>query len=306
MPEADSIVTPSASTTNTPTVKPTRPPYTRTARPNSDIVAAVWRQTGGGAQNNAGSSTSSTITSNNKPKTSTSTTTTTVPPLSQFAVVTFDSENPDPFVDPCSLLGSNDDPNDMPGAPEIFLNCTSVPSAMPSPEGGNGAKKEKLDGVNGGDWSGSESVGGGGMHTGGGADSGRGDGSGGRETIKEITCPSTASDNTAETASQQQTDIIVKYVYEVETVNTSSADSFLPYLEESILMSVADAMMSCLNEDGSIVLEGYEVVGVASSPDDVVMIDGKKNCCTVSLRWYSSMHILTHRLYHRTMHHFIA
>lgn len=39
--------------------------------------------------------------------------------------------------------------------------------------------------------------------------------------------------------------ILVSYVYEVETENLSSADSFLPQIEQEILMELADVMMPC-------------------------------------------------------------
>ncbi len=86
------------------------------------------------------------------------------------------------------------------------------------------------------------------------------------EVITSIHCPGTENivtneTNTATTASTNSTSnfdanatnahksssetIIVSYVYEVETKNVSSADSFLPQIEQEILMELADVMMPC-------------------------------------------------------------
>ncbi|KAL3795022.1 hypothetical protein HJC23_006343 [Cyclotella cryptica] len=70
---------------------------------------------------------------------------------------------------------------------------------------------------------------------------------------------------TTDTAAQ----VKVTYVYEVETANTSSTSSFLPVLEENILMELSDMCE---------MLAIYGVVAIMSTPDDVEMKTGP---CTI-------------------------
>lgn len=60
----------------------------------------------------------------------------------------------------------------------------------------------------------------------------------------------------------------VTYVYEVETANTSSTASFLPVLEEHILMELSDMCE---------MLRMYGVLAIESAPEDVEMKTGKSH-----------------------------
>ena len=69
--------------------------------------------------------------------------------------------------------------------------------------------------------------------------------------------------------------VFVPYAYEVETSQVSTADVFLPRLEEQILLNLADTLMSCL---GGGQTEGgvrFDVRRIESSPDDVAVTEGE-------------------------------
>lgn len=65
--------------------------------------------------------------------------------------------------------------------------------------------------------------------------------------IGSISCPgvSSNSQNNNGDETSVETVVLVPYVYEVETSQVSTADDFLPQLEERILLNLADSMMSC-------------------------------------------------------------
>jgi hypothetical protein len=69
--------------------------------------------------------------------------------------------------------------------------------------------------------------------------------------------------------------VLVPYAYEVETSRVSTADVFLPRLEEQILLNLADTLMSCLG--GGQAQDGvrFDVRGIESSPDDVTVTEGE-------------------------------
>lgn len=87
--------------------------------------------------------------------------------------------------------------------------------------------------------------------------------------------------------------VVTQYVYEVESSEASTASVFLPRLEEQILLSLADRMMSCLGGERALLREGriarrsrgralgedggaeFSVGGIASSPDDVAVSEGE-------------------------------
>lgn len=66
-----------------------------------------------------------------------------------------------------------------------------------------------------------------------------------------ITCP-----NTPSTVGKE---VVVTYVYKVETANAASSSLFLPKLEREILEQLVDKCNS----------EGYSLVSIKSTPDDV-------------------------------------
>ena len=98
-------------------------------------------------------------------------------------------------------------------------------------------------------------------------------------------CPgATASSNGNGDGGSGGNEVVVPYVYEVETFGASGA-TFLPKLEEQILMNLAGSMMGCLKDDDEEVRralkeryldgDGYEVVGIRSSPEDVEVTEGE-------------------------------
>ena len=87
------------------------------------------------------------------------------------------------------------------------------------------------------------------------------------------------------------------FVYEVETSSVSSANIFLPRLEEQILLNLADRMMDCFvsggeDEDAGVdegdeggsrsfllrrrrLNSAYAVKGILSHPQDVAVTEGE-------------------------------
>lgn len=69
-------------------------------------------------------------------------------------------------------------------------------------------------------------------------------------------------------------EVIVTYIYEVETAQAASSSVFLPKLERQILKELAS---SCQSEE-------YSLVGVKSAPDDLEANAGKTLCPKRSCR----------------------
>jgi len=99
-----------------------------------------------------------------------------------------------------------------------------------------------------------------------------------------------SSTNSTVIAHHSEIDIItVSYVYEVETANISSADTFLPQIEHEILIELAEVMMPCWknDEDGEEIRRELtqsdkqveECIGVESRPTDVHITEGP---CTIT------------------------
>lgn len=106
--------------------------------------------------------------------------------------------------------------------------------------------------------------------------------------IGSISCPGVSSNG----EKSNQTVVLVPYVYEVETSQVSSADIFLPQLEENILLNLAGSMMNCAsgrklmsnNSWMSSIMQRFlssdnvqcSAIGIKSRPEDVAVPGGEK------------------------------
>lgn len=240
----------------------------------------------------------------------------------ESGVITYVEEMP--FTSPCKRA-SNDDPANHQGTdPEV--NCTHVPSMRPSymlPSGASGVGGSSSGGGGGGYASGGggNNIAGGGTSSNGSSgtrndaigmsgssgisDGATSDQSGSGKTSESssnansnnddtnirtsISCPlqNGGSDSTGFQFQDDSNEIVVKYAYEVETKNVSNTDSFLPQLEEQLLVELADAMMPCLQQKGRKLnrvgttnalhrmLQDGECIGVKSSPADAETTEGE-------------------------------
>ena len=123
--------------------------------------------------------------------------------------------------------------------------------------------------------------------------------------VGSVSCPSSSSattntstkENGSNEAAREDADIVVPFVYEVETSQVSSANIFLPRLEEQILLNLADRMMDCFvsggeDEDADVgegdeggsrsfllrrrrLNSAYAVKGILSHPQDVAVTEGE-------------------------------
>lgn len=123
--------------------------------------------------------------------------------------------------------------------------------------------------------------------------------------VGSVSCPSSSSattntstkENGSNEAAREDADIVVPFVYEVETSSVSSANIFLPRLEEQILLNLADRMMDCFvsggeDEDADVgegdeggsrsfllrrrrLNSAYAVKGILSHPQDVAVTEGE-------------------------------
>ena len=85
-------------------------------------------------------------------------------------------------------------------------------------------------------------------------------------TIKSISCDSSDYSMGTSNSTFDTVTVPVMFVYEVETVNVSSTSSFLPILEENILMKLGKKCE---------MFEMYGILGMHSTPEDVEMKNGK-------------------------------
>ncbi|KAL3815669.1 hypothetical protein ACHAXA_006562 [Cyclostephanos tholiformis] len=98
-----------------------------------------------------------------------------------------------------------------------------------------------------------------------------------RKVIGSISCPVVEASGGIAT---NNVTVLVSYAYEVETSQVSTVDIVLPRLEERLLLTLADTLMSCLgtrqvgNEEAR-----YDVQGIESTPDDVAITEGP---CSIS------------------------
>ena len=86
-------------------------------------------------------------------------------------------------------------------------------------------------------------------------------------TVKSITCDASDLFIVSSNSTVDTSEVLVVYVYEVETVNVSSTDTFLPILEENILMQLGEKCE---------MLGMYGVMSMHSLPYDVEMKTGKR------------------------------
>jgi hypothetical protein len=85
-------------------------------------------------------------------------------------------------------------------------------------------------------------------------------------TVKSIICDASELFIISSNATVDTSKVLVMYIYEVETVNVSSTSTFLPALEENILMELGEKCEK---------LQMYGVMGIHSIPDDIEMKTGK-------------------------------
>ena len=93
------------------------------------------------------------------------------------------------------------------------------------------------------------------------------------KVIGSVSCP--RGEESSDDLMKKNSTVLVPYAYEVETSKVSTADVFLPRLEEQILLNLADTLMSCLG--GGQAQDGvrFDVRGIESSPDDVTVTEGE-------------------------------
>jgi hypothetical protein len=95
------------------------------------------------------------------------------------------------------------------------------------------------------------------------------------KVIGSVSCPRGGGEESSDDLMTMNSTVLVPYAYEVETSRVSTADVFLPRLEEQILLNLADTLMSCLG--GGQAQDGvrFDVRGIESSPDDVTVTEGE-------------------------------
>lgn len=97
------------------------------------------------------------------------------------------------------------------------------------------------------------------------------------DLVESLSCPAGSGGEGAAAAE------VVTYAYEVESRLASDPEVFLPRLEESILLNLADNMLGCLGEGDGRRLESAAAAfgprGIDSAPDDVALLEAP---CTFS------------------------
>jgi hypothetical protein len=88
-------------------------------------------------------------------------------------------------------------------------------------------------------------------------------------TLKSVACDASDIFVVSSNATIDTSKVLVVYLYEVETANVSSTTSFLPILEESILIQLSEKCK---------MLGMYGVIGMDSTPEDIEMKRGKLIC----------------------------
>jgi hypothetical protein len=90
------------------------------------------------------------------------------------------------------------------------------------------------------------------------------------KVIGSISCPVNGSSGVME----NENTVLVSFAYEVETSQVSTADVFLPRLEEQVLLNLADTLLSCLG--GQMADEArFDARGIDSRSDDVAVTEGE-------------------------------